>query len=66
VKEKKRKKRRKRRKRSKDQHHLEHQKHLDLHPYPWLAQELSSHFLEIISQTLTHDFLHAWMQFEAW
>jgi hypothetical protein len=56
LKEKKRRMGKKRGKARKDQHHLNHHEHVHLLIHPWLAQELSSPFLEILSQTLTLDF----------
>jgi hypothetical protein len=56
LKEKKRRMGKKRGKARKDQHHLNHHEHVHLLIHPWLAQELSSSFLEILSHTLTLDF----------
>jgi hypothetical protein len=61
LKEKKRRMGKKRGKARKDQDHLNHHEHVHLLIHPWLAQELSSPFLEILSQTLTLDFsMHGW------
>jgi hypothetical protein len=54
-------KRKETRKGSKTSTYVKHQEHLHINPNPRLAQELSSYFLEILTQTLTHGFLQAWM-----